>query len=252
MLIIAFLDALYTPMPISTKAQQGNVLSAGFGILLISLVGVNLVAGSMLPSFGWVGYYSLLFVVIYLIGVRSTFSYEKRVLSAFIKCRAEECKYSDFSTREVITKYCLNAVFVVVAATILPWVGKALAESTGLGQTFVGNIFIALSTSLPEVVVSVAAIRIDAVDMAIGNLFGSNIFNILILAIDDFFFVKGPILSHVGQGHIVSALSAIAMTTIAIIGLTYHSERKRIFLAWDSVGIVLVFVMNILLLYTLR
>jgi cation:H+ antiporter len=252
MLIIAFLDALYRPMPISTKAQQGNILSAGFGILLISLAGINLLTGGMIPPFGWVGYYSLLFMVIYLIGMKSAFSYAKRAIAAYVKGMAEECKYTEITTRDALLNYCLNAAVVVVAATFLPWIGKGIAESTGLGQTFVGNTFIALSTSLPEVVVSIAAVRIDAVDMAIGNLFGSNIFNILILAIDDFFFVKGPLLSHVSQGHVVPALSAIAMTTVAIIGLIYHSERKRIFLAWDSVGIVLIYVMNILLLYMLR
>jgi cation:H+ antiporter len=121
-----------------------------------------------------------------------------------------------------------------------------------LGQTFVGNIFIAFSTSLPEVVVSVSAVKMDAVDLAIGNLFGSNIFNIFILALDDLFFIKGPILSFVQTSHTVSALSAITMTAIAIIGLTYRTEKKRLFLAWDSIGIVLVYVVNLMLLYMMR
>jgi len=121
-----------------------------------------------------------------------------------------------------------------------------------LGQTFVGNIFIAVSTSLPEVVVSVSAVKMDAVDLAIGNLFGSNIFNIFILALDDLLFIKGPILSFVQMDHAVSAVSAIMMTAIAIIGLTYRTERKRLFLAWDSIGIVVVYIINLVLLYTLK
>lgn len=77
-----------------------------------------------------------------------------------------------------------------------------------------GNIFIAVSTSLPEVVVSMAAVKIGAIDLAIGNLFGSNIFNIFILALDDVFFTKGPLLSFASPNHIISALSAIAMTML--------------------------------------
>jgi len=53
--------------------------------------------------------------------------------------------------------------------------------------------------------VSLTAIKIDAVDLAVGNLFGSNIFNIFILAIDDIFFVKGPLFSFANPGNIVSA-----------------------------------------------
>lgn len=100
--------------------------------------------------------------------------------------------------------------------------------------------------------VSIAAVKIGSVDLAIGNLFGSNIFNILILAIDDLFFIKGPILSFANQNHIISALSAIAMTTIAVIGLTYRTEKKMLFLAWDSAAIVLIYVINLMLLYISR
>jgi cation:H+ antiporter len=149
--------------------------------------------------------------------------------------------------------YALNALVVIAAAVFLPEIGLGIAEKTGLGQTFVGNIFIALSTSLPEVVVSIAAVRMGAVDLAIGNLLGSNIYNIgLILALDDIFFVKGPILSYVSGSHTISAISAILMTSIAIIGLTYRSEKKRLFLAWDSIGIITVYFINLMLLYATR
>jgi cation:H+ antiporter len=92
----------------------------------------------------------------------------------------------------------------------------------------------------------------DAVDLAIGNLFGSNIFNVFILALDDMFFVKGPLLSYANQNHIVSALSAIAMTAVAIIGLTYRAEKKPMFLAWDSLGLVVIYVINLMVLYMLK
>jgi cation:H+ antiporter len=111
---------------------------------------------------------------------------------------------------------------------------------------------IAISTSLPEVVVSTAAVKMGAINLAVGNLFGSNIFNLLILGIDDLFFVKGPLLSFVNQNHAISGLSAIAMTSVAIIGLTYRAEKKKLLLAWDSAGTVSIFVINLMLLYLLK
>jgi len=252
MLILAFLDALHQPMPLSAKAHHGHVLSASFGIFLLGIAATSLFLGNRLQSMGWIGPYSLLFIVIYFIAMKLIFSYEKRRISAFVKEKAIELRYKEISTKTAIVNYSINAIVVVIAAAFLPTIGEGIAETTGLGQTFVGNILIALSTSLPEIVVSISAVKIDAIDLAIGNLFGSNIFNIFILAIDDIFFVKGPLLVYVNPNHIIAALSAIAMTTIAIIGLTYRAEKKKLFLAWDSICILLVYIVNLMLLYMLR
>ncbi len=101
-------------------------------------------------------------MVIYFIAIRLVYFYEKRQISQFVKEIAVELKYEKVSTRDAIINYNLNALFVIIAATFLPKIGEGIAETTGLEQTFVGNIFIALSTSLPEVVVSIAAIKIGA------------------------------------------------------------------------------------------
>lgn len=252
MLILAFLDAMHRPMPISAKAQQGNVLSAGFGILLLCIIAGSLSLRVPLPPLGWIGLYTLLIIPLYFVAMRLIFFYEKRQLAAFLKETAIEFKYKDIPIKTAVINYLGNAIVVIVSAIFLPKIGEGIAMTTGLGQTFVGNIFIAVSTSLPEVVVSIAAVRMGAVDLAIGNIFGSNIFNIFILALDDIFFTKGPILSFVNQNHIISALSAITMTTIAVIGLTYRAEKKKLFIAWDSAGIVTVYAINAMFLFLLR
>ena len=253
MLILAILDAIYRPMPVLSKALQGNILSAGFGIFLLSTVAISLVLGNRIFPLGWVGLYTPLLVLIYLFAMKLVYLYERRQqVSVFIKEMAVELKYEDISVKTAVLKFTINGTFVIVAAVFLPTVGEGIAESTGLGQTFVGSIFIAMVTTLPEVVVSIAAVRIGAIDLAMGNLFGSNIFNIFILAIDDLFFIKGPILSLVSQNHIVSALFAIAMTSTAIIGLTYRAEKRTLFLALDSIVIMLFYIANLMSLYMLK
>ncbi|MEW6600502.1 MAG: sodium:calcium antiporter [Nitrospirota bacterium] len=252
MLILAVLDAMHRPMPISAKAHHGHVLSAGFGIVLMSVVIISLFIGDRMLSIGWIGPYSLLIPIIYLTAMRMIYFYEKKQLADFMQERVEELKYKDIATRTAVLNYAGNAVIVIIAAVFLPKIGEGIAETTGLGQTFVGNIFIAISTSLPEVVVCTAALRMDAVNLAIGNLFGSNIFNICILAIDDIFYTDGAILSFVNTNHIISAVCAVIMTSIAIIGLTYRTEKKRLFLAWDSIGIVFTYIINLMSLYSLR
>jgi cation:H+ antiporter len=252
LLILALLDLVECEAPIKAKAHHGHMLATGISILLLALAGVSLSAGKQVLTLGWIGSYSLLFIFIYFVAMRMVYSYEKRQLAKFIGGMAEELRYEAVSTKVAAINYSINALVVIIAAVSLPKIGEGLATTTGLGQTFVGNIFIAISTSLPEVVVSMAAVKIGAIDLAIGNLLGSNIFNILILAVDDFFYVKGPLLFYANISHTISALSAIAMTSLVCIGVTYRSEKKLLFLAWDSVGILVLFVANLMLLYMLR
>jgi len=252
MLLLVLLDLTHRTQPLSVRVHHGHVLSAGFGILLVEIVVISLFLGDRIPSIGWIGLYTPLVMGVYLIAIRLVYSYEKKQISEFIKKTDVELQYDKIPTKTAIAHYSIHAVIVVIAAIFLPKIGEAIAEMTGLGQTFVGNTFIAVSTSLPELVVSIAAVKIGAINLAIGNLFGSNMFNIFILGIDDLLFVKGPLLSFVNQNHAISALSAIAMTSVAIIGLTYRAEKKKIVLTWDSAGIVLIFVINLILLYMLK
>lgn len=252
LLILASLDIFSRQIPLSTRAHHGHILSGSIGILLLSIVAISLYTAQDTAPFGWIGLYSMSFGVIYLIAMKLIFTHEKKRRSEFVREIAVEMQYGEISKKTAYILYGVNALVVIAAATFLPAIGEGIAEHTGLGQTFVGNFFIAMSTSLPEVVVSVAAVRIDAADLAISNLFGSNIFNIFILAVDDFLFFKGPILSFTSTAHIISALSAIMMTTVAIIGLTYRTERKLLFLAWDSILMVSIFFVNLMLLFMYR
>ena len=237
-LTIALLDVLSGPTPISTRAHQGQVLSAGFGVLLLGAVSLSLAAHEQLPAVGWIGSYSLVFLLVYMIAMRTVFLFERRRILELVHEMVETARYDGITLRQAYRNYALNAVLVIGAAAYLPSLGERIAEATGLGGTFVGTTFIALTTTLPELVVSISALRIDAPDLIFGNLLGSNLFNLAILAIDDLLYVKGPLFSAVTQSHIVSANAAMAMTAIAVIGLTYRASKKRLPIAWDSLAIL--------------
>ncbi len=248
LLILAFLDALYQPTPICSSAQIGHTISGSFGILQLGLVITAILHIQHIPGIGWIGFYSIIFIVIYLLAMKLTFQYEKRIIENRNTDKFEAA-YAHISLKRALWLFIVNAILVVVAAVFLPKIGEGIAEMTGLGQTFVGNILIALSTSLPEVVVAIAAVRIRAVDLAIGNLMGSNVFNIAILGLADILYLKGPMLEIVSRNHIISAISAIMMTAIVIIGITYRAERKKLFLSWDAILIVLIYILNIIFIY---
>ena len=247
-LIIALLDLMGGKLPLSARAHQGQVLTAGFGIFMLGLVAISLDVGSRMPSLGWVGVNSIVLLLLYLAAMRIVFTYEKRRVAEFVEA-VQDVLHTNISARRAYAMYALNALFIIGAATYLPYVGEEIARTTGLGQTFVGSVLIAVSTSLPEIVVSVSALRMGAIDMAFGNVFGSNLFNIAILGIDDVFYTKGVLTSHISPSHGIAATTAITMTAIAIVGLTYRATRKRLFLAWDSWAIIGVYVFGLFALY---
>ncbi len=247
-LILALLD-LGHPVPVSTRAHYGHVLSGSFGILLLGLVGGAILAKTNLPSIGWIGISSLGFILIYLLAIRIVFLYEQKRRAEFAKEIAEELQYKNISRKKAFRKYVINASLIIVAATYLPYIGAELAEITGLGQTFVGSIFIAFSTSLPEVVICLAAVKLEAMDMAFGNLLGSNLFNIAILGIDDVFYLNNLLLTNVSDTHILTTFAAIMMTAIILIGLTYRAIKKPFIFSWDSLGIIAVYLGTTFLLY---
>jgi cation:H+ antiporter len=98
--------------------------------------------------------------------------------------------------------------------------------------------------------VTIAALRLGALNMAIANLLGSNLFDMLVLAIDDIAFLKGPLLSHVSPVHAVSAFSSVIMTGIAVVGLLYRSKTRVFrYVDWISISLFLVYLLNSYVLY---
>jgi cation:H+ antiporter len=108
-----------------------------------------------------------------------------------------------------------------------------------------GTLFVSAITTLPELAVTVSALRIGALDMAIGNLLGSNLFNVAIIAIDDLFYIKGPLLANVAPVHAATAFSAVIMSGLAVVGLLYR-PRNRVLrsVGWISLAMGVVYLFN--------
>jgi cation:H+ antiporter len=250
LLILSFMDAVQ-PEPISTRAHQGHALSIGFGLLLIGVAGVGLVADHRLPALGWIGVYSPVLIALYFVAMRVIFTHEQHRRERETEEVAEELQYGEITLRRAVGHYSLAAVAVVVAALWLPRLGAELARQTGLGEAFVGSLFIAITTSLPEIVVSLAAVRIGAVDLGIGNVLGSNLFNLLILGLDDVFYRQGPLMVDAGASHSISIVAIVMMNALFLIGLTYKVITKRFVVAWDTGAIAGVYIVAVALSYVL-
>ena len=144
----------------------------------------------------------------------------------------------------------MAGIVVVAAGIAMPFAAVRLATAMGWGQSFVGTLLVAGATSLPEAASTIGALKIRAIDLAIGNLLGSNLFNILILAIDDIAYLKGPLLAQASQSHVLSGVSAMMMTGAAIVGLRYRPVTRVFKLAgWVSLALVVTYILNSLVIY---
>jgi cation:H+ antiporter len=247
LVILAMLD-IRNPVPLSARIHQGHVLSAGFGVVQLGMVAMAIIAGPRVPVLGWLAAPSLLFVTVYILAVRMVSAHERTRVAEIADELSGEARYRDVTRRNAVLQFTAAAAVLVAAAGVLPGLAARLSVLTGLEQSFVGSMFVAISTSLPEVVVSLAAARIGAVDMAAANLFGSNLFNVAVLGIDDALYFRGPLLAAIQPAHLITLSGAIVMTGIAIIGLTVRAQRKRFRLSWDSIAILAVYVTSLALL----
>ena len=249
MLILVVLDFLYRREPVYTRARQGHIVSAGFGTAIIGFAGFSLLFyhDTTALAFGHVGLYSPLIVLLYAFAVRALFRYEREQVSKFVE---EEAAHPDLTLKGAIFGYAVAGLIVVMAGIWLPFIGNDLAREMGWTQSFVGTLLIATVTSTPEVVVTVAALRFGAVDLAIGGLLGSNLFNIVILSVDDVFYTAGPLFAGVSNVHAASAFSAMMMNGVATVGLMLR-PKPRVFRAvsWVSLFLIAVFLLNMLFLY---
>lgn len=252
--LIAVMDLAYQPGSILANAQDGHILSAGLAILLMSLITLAILLGNTISGIGIQGFsiFSLLILLTYGFGARMIARFERKRAAEVLEKEAQVGNYAQISTGKAVTLFLCSALVVIVAGIWLAYLGDQIAVTTGLSRSFVGNFFLAVSTSLPEIAASLAAIRLGAMDMAIGNVLGSNLFNITLLAIYDLVDGKANFWSSLTTANAFAAVIAMLMTGIVIISIIYRASPKTPYrVSWDGVSLFTLYLGAIGLLYWL-
>ncbi len=145
------------------------------------------------------------------------------------------------------------ALATVVLVVVTPWLvisAAGIAEAAGVSAGFVGATLVAVVTSLPELVTTLAAARIGAYDLAIGNLFGSNCFNIFALGVTDFFYHEGRFLASIDDAMLLAAMLGVLLTAMGLFGNVTRIEYRLWFMEIDAFAIAAVYMIGMWLLYT--
>ncbi len=248
LMMLVLLDELSRGEPMYRRIDQGHILTAGFGVVLIGAAGalLQLSQSGLQVTVLHFSLYSPLIIVLYLVAIRAAFVYQRRASPPPEIIKLER----DITLKTALLRYAAAAAVVVAAGTWLPFIGNDIAAVMGWRESFVGTLLIAFATSVPELVVTVSALRLNAVDMAIGNLLGSNLFDILILALDDIAYTKGPLFASVSPAHAITAFAAVIMSGIFVIAMLFKPEtRIRGTVGWVSLSLLLVYLFSAYAIY---
>jgi cation:H+ antiporter len=252
--LIAMIDLAYQPGRVLAKAQEVHILSGGLGVLMLGIVAMGVLIGPALNGFGIFGVsvLSILILILYGVGGKMIAGLEKERTVEVLEKEAVEGNYDRIPTQKAFLVFILSSVAVIALGIWLASIGDRLAATTGLSRSFVGNLFLALTTSLPEIAASLAAIRLGAIDLAIGNVLGSNLFNIMLFFVYDIADRGANFWASLTTGNAFAAVMTIMMTGVVIISLMYRASPKTPYrISWDGFVIAGMYVGSMALLYLL-
>lgn len=254
LLILALLDFLYPSKFRRTSFSPQYLhhsLSAVLAILLTSLIGVAIASRLELSLFG-VSLFAWTVLFVYLYGLRLIFIDGKNNSSVEAE-ESVETKTEGKSRRLLFSfsGYIVSSLVILFAAPYLVEAADKIAAASGLGHTFIGTTLVAFTTSLPELVATIAAFRLGSLDLALGNIFGSNAFNMILFVPLDYLFV-GSLFAAVKGIHAVTAFSVVAATCVAVMGQLYRKKERSRFAEPSSETVVVVIILFLLLLYFLN
>lgn len=219
--------------PLTSRISQGHVVTASLSIMTICLASIGMLGAAYFPI-GWIGLETFIIGVTYMLGSRLIFVNEKNNLPEVQAAEEALVRGSEIPVGRALFHFIVAASFILLAGVLLVDATDRIAVETGLGYTFVGSIFLAVSTSLPELVTTISAVRLGYLDMAVANVFGANFMNLFILFIADLFYFRGPLLGSVSHSHLFSALMIIILSSVVIFSLLFRSEKKFTRVGYDS------------------
>lgn len=249
----------------SVIGEPTPLLQGVLDILLLTLVVIAISTGDV--SILGLGAWSTALVPIFVFAVWLTSKYEHRrpwsvagksttstVSSGTKSPQGEQDardKSADGSFRSTIIKTALSALVILAAGYVLAKSGDAIAAKTGIGSNLVGLVLVGFATSLPEISSIYSAVKLERYSMVLGDIFGTNIFNIILIFVADLFYAGDPVLTQAGTFEAVATLIAILLTCIYLIGLLERQDRTVWRMGYASSGVIVTYMAGLVLLYTL-
>jgi cation:H+ antiporter len=256
MLILGIIDLMHRQKRIWQQAAFENALSAGLALSLTAFAAFFVLLGSDVKH-GGIGLGSMLLLLFYVFGMRVVFRQEimkrrQREHELVVEGQTDEAAKQPGKReglRHASIGFAAATLGLLVAAPFLAGSASQIAEQSGVSTTFIGTSLVGITTSLPELVTATAAVRLGAFDLAVGNLFGSNAFNMAAFFFVDIAYRSGPLFNAISDAHAMAALWSILLMSIAVMGIIYRVEQRYLLIEPDSFLIILGYCLGLWLLF---
>jgi cation:H+ antiporter len=140
------------------------------------------------------------------------------------------------------------AAVVAGAGWLLAQSGVALSAGSGLSESLVGGVFTAVTTSLPELVIALAAVRRGALALAIGDILGGNAFDVLFLFASDLAYRQGSIYAVFGRQELFWTALSILMVGMVVLGLIRRERHGVGNIGFESAAVLVIYLGALLIL----
>ncbi|KIL49166.1 sodium:calcium antiporter [Jeotgalibacillus campisalis] len=240
--IIAGFDLYYRQKKLFQWASNDHIYTAGLGLLLTLLTLVALYIKVDYTILG-IGIDAFIIAILYGVGMFVIGRLPKSDSTLELETPKDDgidetAATSSLTVKQAGIRFTFAALIIMAAGTVLSVMGDQIAVVTGLGSSFVGSFLIAATTSLPEAVAVFVALQLRNVNLALGSILGSNIFNMLIIAGSDIVYRNGSILADVSDSHIITSIAVSILSFILILSIKQKPAKSTFRYIWPSLIIV--------------
>lgn len=226
---------------------QGSLLIVMLAIPLVGMTGTSYALYGVSP-------YSLVLIGIYLFGLRISSKvkqdpmWEPEDTAETRQDEPDEEEQQRGNVGRVWLDFAVSAAVAGAAGVMLAEAAVEISRKTGISETVVGTFLTAVTTSLPELVTAIAAVRQGALTLAVGGIIGGNAFDVLFLAVADIAYRDGSLYAVMTGDHVLIIALTIAMTGILQLGLLTRETYGIGGIGFESAGILVLYASFLFLL----
>lgn len=222
--------------------------------LLIALLTIPLIAMTLPPlSIFGISFATPILFAGYILGIILTANAKKDPMWQPINTRHTQKNQKETASHwrgwHTWISFGILAGTAAAAGFLLAETSVELAEKTGLDETAVGVVFTAVTTSLPELVTAIAAVKRGALTLAVGGIVGGNAFDVLLLAFSDIAYRDGSIYHSISQSNVFIITITITMTAILLLGLLRRERHGIAGIGFESALILALYSGTVLFVF---
>ena len=233
-------------------ASETNLVQAA---MLVVLLGIPLLAG-FTPDFTIFGVHpiSILLIAAYCFGLKLLAGAHKqpmwkpRLTASTESEETARARGGRPSLPQAWLAFAVLSVAVICAGWVIARAGLSIVSYTGMSEGIVGTLLTATTTSVPEAVIALAAVRRGALTLAVGDIIGGNTFDVLFLAFSDLVYRGGSIYHAVTVTQSFWLALSLLMASVLMIGLVRREEHGIGNIGFESFLVLVLYLSGVLLL----